>query len=74
LTLPVIENSTTNAGDAKYEALILGCILPWKFLFPESTATEKIFSFSIVFAKFSSKGPELPLQVVHPKPTTLKPN
>ena len=54
--------------------LLLGCILPWKFLFPESTATEKIFSFSIVFAKFSSKGPELPLQVVHPKPTTLKPN
>ena len=27
-----------------------------------------------MFAKFSSNGPELPLQVVQPNPTTLKPS
>jgi hypothetical protein len=43
---------------------------PSKFLFPESTAATTR-SFSSTAAEISSaSGPELPMQVVHPYPTT----
>lgn len=37
LTVPAIANATTKGGDAKKLALVAGCTLPSKFLFPERT-------------------------------------
>ena len=53
---------------------MFGWILPWKFLLPDRRATEKILLSSIVSAISGCNGPELPLQVVHAMPTTLKPS
>nr|AIF18301.1 hypothetical protein [uncultured marine group II/III euryarchaeote KM3_82_C12] len=53
--------------------MILWCILPSKFRFPESTLPTTRSAFSIADSISGSRGPELPMQVVHPYPTTLKP-
>src|SRR4030043_969509 len=47
---------------------------PSKFRFPESTLTATRFPLVIALITSPGSGPELPMQVVHPYPTTLKPS
>src|SRR5271156_5565658 len=47
---------------------------PSKFRLPERTAAATIPFSLIVFEISGAKGPELPIQVVQPKPTRLKPS
>ena len=66
LIFPAIAYATTRGGDARKLAFTSWCTLPSKFLFPDNTEqTVKLF-FLISLDTHSSRGPELPIQVVHP--------
>lgn len=65
-TVPAIAKATTNGGEAKKLALVIGWTLPSKFLFPLNTdATDKSFYF-IASYTYLWISPELPIQVIHP--------
>ena len=71
--LPAIAYATTNGGLAKYEALTLPWTLPSKFLLPDITDPTISPASSMALSISSGNGPELPIHVVQPYPTTLKP-
>src|SRR5512147_1686099 len=67
-------NATTSGGLIRKFARRFGWILASKFLLPESTAAQTR-SFSTMDSSISSsRGPELPMQVVQPYAATEKPS
>ncbi len=74
ITEPARAYATTRGGDARKLSLVKGWIRPSKFLFPESTL-DPTRSFDVTASVISGfSGPELPIQVVQPYPTTLNPS
>src|SRR3954463_4053981 len=73
VTLPASAWATTSGGEARELACTSGETRPSKLRLPERTAAATMPFSLIDFDISSGSGPELPMQVVQPKPTRLKP-
>ena len=61
-------NATTNGGEAKKLAFVIGCTLPSKFLFPDKTDEAQISLALIASSTYLAISPEFPIQVIQPYP------
>src|SRR5207302_6718766 len=65
---------TTSGGDARKFARTSAFTRPSKLRLPDSTAAATRSCSLIALEISGASGPELPMQVVQPKPTRLKPS
>src|SRR5690606_17093107 len=73
-TVPARAAATTSGGDARKFMRTSGWIRPSKFRLPESTAATSSAPSAIASETAGSSEPELPMQVVQPYPTRVKPS
>ncbi len=66
MTVPAIAKATTKGGDAKKLALVDGCTLPSKFLFPDRTDDAQISLDLMASSTYLAISPEFPMQVIQP--------
>ena len=70
---PAMANATTSGGLMRKFALTLWWMRASKLRFPDSTLAAMRSFFVSASSSSRSSGPELPMHVVQPNPTTLKP-
>ena len=73
-TRPASAYATTSGGEARYDARTCGWMRPSKLRLPDSTATTLRSPSSTAEATSSISGPELPMHVVQPYPTSPNPS
>ena len=71
---PAMANATTSGGLMRKFAFTLWWMRASKLRFPDSTLAPMRSFFVSASSSSRSSGPELPMHVVQPKPTRLKPS